>query len=145
MVEIEPSQVVLVRFPLAAVLADDHPWDRLQHFAGPHDRTRVELPGGHRTFARRVGQADQVLFRVWQFGEVPECQLPRHRDIRVERQVQDGVRRDVLIGQRDAAPCTSKVDQIECQLVLTGLQRLERIGARLVGGGAHARSRDLVQ
>jgi len=42
-VEIEPSQVVLIGLALAAVLADDHAGNGLEHFTDPHDRPCFEL------------------------------------------------------------------------------------------------------
>ena len=42
-IEVEPAQEVLVGFPLAAVLRDDHAGHGLEHLGLAHERAHVEL------------------------------------------------------------------------------------------------------
>src|SRR5262249_3816070 len=73
MVEIKPPQVVLVRFALAAVLADDHSGNRLENFTGPHDGTRIQLLGRDGAFAAGSRNAYNVLGGVGEIGKIPKC------------------------------------------------------------------------
>ena len=90
-IEVESAQEVLVGFALAAVLRDDHARHGLEHFALPHDRPDVELPRGDRALARRLRDADEILGRVLDVGQVRERPLADHGDVGVERQVHDFV------------------------------------------------------
>ena len=90
-IEVEPAQVVLVGLAFAAVLADDHARDGLEHLGRAHHRTGVELAGGDRALAGRLGDPDQVLGRPLDVGEVGERGLAGDGDVGGERQREHGV------------------------------------------------------
>ena len=50
-VQIEAAKVVLVRFALTTVLADDHARHRFEHLARTHHRARADLYRRHRALA----------------------------------------------------------------------------------------------
>ena len=75
-IEVEAAQVVLVRLALAAVLADDDARHGFEHFAGAHDRPRVELPRRDRALARRLRDADEVLGRSSASARFVNVRLP---------------------------------------------------------------------
>ncbi len=52
-IEIEATQIILIRLSLAAVLTDRDAWHCFEHFAGPHHRPGVELSGGDGALAGR--------------------------------------------------------------------------------------------
>ena len=59
-VEVEAAQVVLVGFPVAAVLRHDDAGDELQHLRGPKRRPALDQLRRDRAGARGVGAADRV-------------------------------------------------------------------------------------
>src|SRR5262249_29525135 len=52
-VEVEATEIVLIRLALATMLADDEPRYRLEHFARTHHGARRELSGRDGSLARR--------------------------------------------------------------------------------------------
>lgn len=75
-IEVEPAQVVLIRLPLAAVLADDHARNRFEHLAGTHHRPGIELCCGDGALAGGCGDADERCCRVLDIRDVPERAVP---------------------------------------------------------------------
>ena len=90
-IEVEAAQEVLVGLALAAVLRDDDARHGLEHFAVAHERPLVELLRGDRALARRLRDADEILGRVLDVGEVGERPLAGHRHVGVQRQMQDRI------------------------------------------------------
>ena len=93
MIEVEATDVVLVGFAFAAVLTDDQARDGFEHFARTHDRTDLELRGGDRALARGRRDADQVLGRVLDVGDVPERRGARDDNVGSQRELQDDIAR----------------------------------------------------
>ena len=115
-VEVEPAQVVLVGLSLAAVLADDQPGYGLEHLGRAHHRAGVELTGGDRALAGRLGDPDQVLRRPLDVGEVGEGGLAGHGDVGGERQAHHHVGGDRAGGRHDdVAPAGGEVHEQETE------------------------------
>ena len=60
-VEIETTEVILVRLAVAAVLADDQSGNELEDLAGPQQRPVLDQLRGDRPLARGVGRPDAVV------------------------------------------------------------------------------------
>ena len=90
-IQVEAAQVVLIRFALAAVLAHDETWHGFKDFARAHDRTLVDLRGGHGALARRCRNADEVRRRVLDIGDVAKCSCSRDDDVGGDRERQHDV------------------------------------------------------
>ena len=83
-IEVETSQVVLIRLAFSAVLTDHHSRNGFEHLARAHDRTRVELAGGDGSLTGGLGDAHQILCRVLRVSEVRERGFAGDRHVRVE-------------------------------------------------------------
>ena len=59
-VEVEAAQIVLVGLAVAAVLGDDQPGHRLEHFGRTQERTGRQLLAAHRALGGAAGHADQI-------------------------------------------------------------------------------------
>jgi hypothetical protein len=90
-IQVEASQVVLVRLAFSAVLADHEPGDRLEDFPGAQDRALVDLPPRDRAIRRCVRDAEKALLRMLDLGEVSERPLARHENFRGYGQVKSHV------------------------------------------------------
>ena len=116
-VEIEPAKIVLVRFALAAVLADDEAGYRLQNFGRPVDGADGELRSGDRTFAGGRRHADEVFGGVLDLGQVAERSRGRHHDVRARRHQHDRVGlHGASCRHIDGPPHHAEVDQPNRQL-----------------------------
>ena len=118
------------------------PGHRFEHLAGAHDRPRVELPGGDRALAGRLRDADQVLGRVLDVGEVGERALAGDGDVGAQRQVQDDV--DATVPPAGAtsrrAATSAKLIEREDELVAGPAARASKRYAPLrIGVGRGAR------
>ena len=134
-IEVEAAQEILVGLPLAAMLRDDHARDRLEHLCLAHERADVELPRRDRPLARRLGDADQVLRRILDVGQIRERPLPDDHYVRVQREVHHLVDRRAGIW-RDREPSLGdrgEVDQAERELAGAGGNAGERIVTAGVG------------
>ena len=133
-IEVEAAQVVLIGFPLAAVLRDHDAWNGLEHFASAHDRPRIELPRGDRALTRGLRDADQILRRPLGVGEVRERALAGHRHIGVQRQLHHDVDGGRTAGDDDGSRGRREVEQGEGEVVLAGVE-IEAINTRGVADG----------
>ena len=71
----------------AGVRARDHAGHGLEHFANPHERADLELPGGNGALTGRLRDANQVLLRIFHVSQIGERAFPDDRHLRAERQV----------------------------------------------------------
>ena len=111
------------------MLTDDQPGHRLEHLAGAHDRTILELTCRYRPFARSVGDADQILFGVVDIGEIGERAAARDGHVCTQGQLQHDVERDRLLRVRThAVPHErSEIEQAERNVELACLHGIELI------------------
>ena len=146
MIEVETAQIVLVGLALAAVLADDHPRHRLEHFAGAHDRPGLQLSGRDRTLARRRGNADQILGGILDLGEVAERRGASNDDVGIQCERQHRIHSRRSAGRHeDLPPQHGVVDQPEGELGAPDRHDLEPIVAGAVSNrGQLARARQQI-
>jgi hypothetical protein len=115
-IEVEPTQVILIRLALATVLADDHARNRFQHFACAHNRPRVELCRRDRTLTRGRRNPDKILGGILDICDVAKRGRPGHDDVGVERKRQQRVGGDRCIRRdADGPPYDGEVEQSECE------------------------------
>src|SRR5262245_23489684 len=81
-IEIEAAQVILVRFPLTAMLADDHSRNSLENFARPHDWTRFQLLCRYCTLATSRSHTDDVFSGSVQIRKIAKRERCRNGDVR---------------------------------------------------------------
>jgi hypothetical protein len=126
----------LVGLSFTAVLTDDQAGDRLEHLACPHHGAGFELRRGDGALARCGGDADQVLCRVLDVGDIPERARARDKDVRAQHQGQDrvGLRR-AASDDHDRAPQDTEIQQPVGKLSLAGRHGLEPVGSRGVSAG----------
>ena len=129
-VEVEPTQVVLVSLALTAVLADDHAWNRFQDLGGPVGRTDGQLRRCDRTLAAGRRHADEVFRGILDLGQIAKGSRGRDHDIRARRDEHErvGSHRDTG-GERDIPAHATEVDQAESELGRTSRYVLEPVRA----------------
>jgi hypothetical protein len=133
-IQVEPAQIVLIGFALAAVLADDHARHRLQHFAWPLHRTRLELRGGDRPLTGRPGDADEIAGRVRNIGDVAECRRTRHDHVGIQGERQHDVGYDrPRRRHRDRAPDDAEIQEPVGELGIAGGHGVEPVRSGDVG------------
>ncbi len=132
-IEIEAPQVVLIGFPLAAVLADDDAGHGFEYLAGPHDGPRLELPRGNGALTRGLRNTHQVLRRIGDVRKIGERVLAGDGHIGVQRQTQHRVSAHRPRAHLDLSTGAGKVNQRERHDIVTGWHRLDTVGARRVG------------
>ena len=134
MVKIETAQVVLVRLPPAAVLADDEARHRLEHLTSTHDRPRLELGCGDGALTAGRGDSHEVLGRALDVRDVPERARCGYDDVRAERQRQHRVRHGLARWRhRDGSTQHGEIDQPVRQLRGAGPDALKAKPAVGVG------------
>ena len=116
MIQVESTQVVLIRFALAAVLADDDARDGLEHFARSHEGPPVELSGRDRALAGRLRDADKVLSRMFDVSQVGKRPFAGDGDVGVQREMQHDVDARRRQRQHELPPETCEIDQRERDL-----------------------------
>jgi hypothetical protein len=133
-IEIEPAQIVLIRFALSAVLADDHARHRLEHFGRAVNRANGQLRGGDGAFARGGGDADEVLGRVLDFRQVTERAWRSDDDVRAGGDEHHRIRgKAAARGHGDRSAYGAEVDQAEDQFGTAGADVVEPVDAGAVG------------
>jgi len=100
-IEIESAKEVLIGFALSAVLRDDHAGHRFEHFTLPHEWPHLELPCCDRTLAGRRGDADEILRRVLDVGEVRERAFADDHHFRAQHEVHHVVKCSRLSSRDD--------------------------------------------
>ncbi len=82
---------------------------------------------GDGPFAGGIGNADEILCRVLDVGEVHEGRRSRHSDVRTQRQLQHDVQRDGLAGLRPHTLTHERreVDEGKRDLELAGANSIE--------------------
>jgi hypothetical protein len=119
MIEVDPSQVVLIGLAFAAVLADHHARHGLERFARTPDRPTFELRRGNGALTRGGSNAHQILGRILHVDDVAEGTGRSDHDVRVERQSQHVVGRDgVSAADPNQAPEHTEIEQSKCELRL---------------------------
>jgi hypothetical protein len=83
-VDVEAADVVLVRLPLAAVLADDDPGYRLEHLGRPVHRPPLHLLAAHDALRARAREAEETVDRLVEVGEVAESPAAGDEHVRVQ-------------------------------------------------------------
>ncbi len=135
-IEIEPAQIVLVGLSLAAVLADNHAGHRLEHLAGAHDGSFLQLRGRDGSLAGSRGDADEVFGPVLDLGNAAERPRAGDDDVGAQRKRHhnvDGGRASLCDG--DGAPHDSEVEESKGQLGGPCRHRCEAVGTGRVGHG----------
>jgi hypothetical protein len=134
MIEVEAAEVVLVRLPLAAVLADDDPRYGLDDLARALERPPIDLLRGDHSLGGRVGDADQIVHRLVEIGEVAEGLLRGDDHLGGGGEVQRAIdARRRAVAHRDAAPnARREVEEPEGDVVGSGpdRQRVRAVDSR---------------
>ena len=104
------------------------PGHRFEHLAGAHHRPRVELRGRDRALAGRRRDADEVLRRVLDVGDVAERAGSGHDDVGAERQRQHDVGVSPTRRRHAHGPAQhAEVEQPKCELGGAGRDRIELV------------------
>ena len=135
-IEIEATEVVLIRLALAAMLAHDQAGHGFEHLAGAHHRPGIQLGGGDGSLAGSRSNADEVGRGILDVRDVSEAAGPGDDDVGAQRQRHDRVGRDRRAARhRDGAPKHAEIEKPESELGAARRNRIESIAADVVGGG----------
>jgi hypothetical protein len=140
-IEVETSEVVLIRFALATVLAGNQTGHCFEHLRGPHDRPCLQLFGRDRSLTGGTRHADQILCGVLQVRYVAKRPRPCHDDVGRQRKSEYRIGRHRLSGDDvQCPPDDGEVDQLERQFRRSCWDVLDAIVTRPIGysGGLHA-------